>query len=75
MLEQVRNQRNKRSAKFCLDVRNDVNINTKGTLELLLTLNLCKHILTLITCFQGHTVFRKLSQGETFFIIELHILP
>ena len=67
---------------FNLDVNDDVNVNTKATVERLvsyiLTLNLCRHILSSIVCLHSHSVNRKLNQGEharVFLKIELNILP
>ena len=53
---------------FRLVVNDDVNVNTKATVERLVssfwTLNLCRHILSSIVCIHSHSVNRKLSQGE-----------
>lgn len=50
---------------FRLDINDDVNINTKATVEGLvwsvLTSNLCKHILLFIVCL--HIIWKP-SQGE-----------
>ena len=53
---------------FSLDVNDDVNVNTEAAAErlvlILITLNLCRHILSSIICLHSHSVNRKLSQGE-----------
>ena len=53
---------------FRYDENDDINVNTKGAVERLvsrlLTLNLCRHILSSIVCLHSHSVNRKLSQEE-----------
>ena len=52
---------------FRLDVNDDINVNTKAAVERLvsslLTLNLCRHILSsIVYLIHSHSVYRKLSQ-------------